>query len=417
MTSQIFLILGKKPGAFSGTALVKSILLNQGFWVRGDSLEIPGAIEIESVAHRVGYLRTEWDEHLLNKNDESGELDVLDEDDEEALAAVAPRYFARNKWDSIMGSAAFNDPAFANERMYTKARSVRSQLTRERQRGRTAYGEQLNRRRALQRRAALREDELQQNVNQAELDWGNRPLGNDEEAQGERQRLGGVRDRARLALQNARNNGGEIYNLRQQAQAAHQQFTQLRAQWRRERGAFNQRMYAALRQYNYWDVFLKSYLNGQGMLMGNPITLPIHGNFSFNKRTDVATPRLAMGCSQQAEFPLALFLFIRRIGPGIGGIRNPYLVIGMSGVKIVHWEMDGIDKEKVALSYRQIAYGSLDTAADTNYPNVVSPGSTRCFDRMNFHGSEGGWAAKMMAAVQGLFLAYGLAAKAAGGDL
>ncbi|MEQ8788334.1 MAG: type VI secretion system tube protein Hcp [Pirellulaceae bacterium] len=419
MASHIFLLLIRDPtllqtGDNPGGGRLTAVRLIQAFKdvVRGDCLDIPfvGCINVLSVAHRVGYFETEDHRHLLNQmgggiGDQAG--------------PVAADYRA-NMWEDVMTDAAVNDPEFQagaqNSRMYRKARGERDRLTRERD----AVGEQmqdhLNRAGRLQQRGQQTLLRLQQAVRTAEQDYfRDFPLGRTQQDLLEQQRLTQARDRARQDLVDAQNPLGEVHTLQQQEQAARQQAQLVHQQLQQSLAQYNQDMLDARRQYSFRDFFEKTFLERQGMQMGAPNILPIHGNFFFKKRPDTATPQLALGCSTQQNFPFAFFFFVRRTGPGLGGMRNPFLIVGLGGIKIMHWEMEGINEENVALSYRNIAYGSLDSIADTNLPYVPS---TRWFDRTNFHGSEGGWGAVMMAAFQtAIAVEGGILAATGAGDL
>lgn len=420
MSSRIFLLLIRDPTllqAGNNPAQITLVRVLQALKdiVRGDSLEIPGCINVLSVAHRVGYFKTKNEKQLLNQA--NGVVDVLADN---APDPTVPAYDAQaNKWGDIMTQAG-GLPAFApdanNSRMYRKARSRRREIDVARNqlivRQVNAAKAAFDARQRVRRMERGNQNVTALNVLQDQYNELVQAVNNANQEDVEALTL--RRDAASQALQHREQ---AIAPFRQLYNQLHEKAQRLQNDLDNSQGQHDRDMRNALQLWNYRDYIAKTYLERQGMLMGTPNELPIHGNFYFKKRTDTATPQLALGCSQQQNFPLALFMFIRRIGPGLGGIRNPYLVAGLGGVKIAHWEMEGVDEENVALSYRNIAYGSLDTMADTNMPNPVSPGSTRWFDRMNFHGSEGGWAAVMMAVVQTIFAGYGGAALAAGGDL
>lgn len=114
--------------------------------------------------------------------------------------------------------------------------------------------------------------------------------------------------------------------------------------------------------------------------------LPEHGEFTFTKGLDRATPQLAFGCCAQEQFPLALFLFRRKAGFGVGAVKFPYLVCALRKVRISAWKMVEGENEAVTLRYADISWASLGTIADTNTPVPIP--SARTFDMEALAGGE-----------------------------
>jgi len=107
--------------------------------------------------------------------------------------------------------------------------------------------------------------------------------------------------------------------------------------------------------------------------------LPKHGEFSFTKMMDRATPQLAFGCSAQERFPVALFFYRRKVGVGLGAIRVPHLVIGLRKVRISAWKMNGeAETETITLRYGDVAWGALGQIADSDMPIPIP--TARMFD-------------------------------------
>eukprot|EP00913_Durusdinium_trenchii_P028468 g26696.t1 len=143
-----------------------------------------------------------------------------------------------------------------------------------------------------------------------------------------------------------------------------------------------------------WNEFMKS-------------KVPEHGDFVFTKQPDNATPQLAYGCSSQEIFPLAVFFFRRKIGVGLGGVRLPFMVIGLRKVRLAGWSLGADLSETVTCKYADIAWTSVPPLADTNLPGAVTvkdwdTEASKSFDKKWF-----GWA------VQGLTTAAVAAAGAA----
>lgn len=114
--------------------------------------------------------------------------------------------------------------------------------------------------------------------------------------------------------------------------------------------------------------------------------LPEHGEFQFVKMIDRATPQLAFGCCAQERFPLALFLYRKKIGTGIGGIRVPHLVVALRKVRISAWKITGEETEEVTLRYGDVSWASLGQIADTDVPVPIP--SARTFDAEALQGGE-----------------------------
>ncbi len=134
--------------------------------------------------------------------------------------------------------------------------------------------------------------------------------------------------------------------------------------------------------------------------------LPTHNTFCFTKGIDSATPQLAFGCSAQEKFPLAAFYFRRRIGPGIHGIRMPYLVVGLRRVMISAWGIKGSDHEHVELRYEKICWFAMSQVGDADAPQGVS---IRYWDRDRSSGGEAGmnWATLLSSLTTALVLGAG----------
>ena len=137
---------------------------------------------------------------------------------------------------------------------------------------------------------------------------------------------------------------------------------------------------------------------------GHPISLPPHGELEFSCFPGKQTPQLSFGCMAQEKFPLAIFCFRRRIGPGLGGIRNPQFVIGLKDCMVRDWSIGGNLMESAKLSYNKIAWGAIDVVADTNLPAGFS---LRWFNKSNSEGGEGGFALIVEAVVQAISLTAG----------
>lgn len=115
--------------------------------------------------------------------------------------------------------------------------------------------------------------------------------------------------------------------------------------------------------------------------------LPKHGEFTFTKMLDRATPQIAFGCSAQERFPVALFFYRRKIGLGLGAIRTPHFVIGLRKVRISAWHMSGDgESESVTLAYGDIAWAALGSIADSNMPLPIP--TARMWDREANAGGE-----------------------------
>ncbi len=116
------------------------------------------------------------------------------------------------------------------------------------------------------------------------------------------------------------------------------------------------------------------------------VKLPDHGDLSFTKWADNATPQLACACAAQEPISWAAFFFRRRIGPGVMGVRLPYLCIIVEQCLISGWEFAGSNTEKVTLKYKRITWASIDQFADTNAPTMLT--STRTWDAAQKEGGE-----------------------------
>lgn len=114
--------------------------------------------------------------------------------------------------------------------------------------------------------------------------------------------------------------------------------------------------------------------------------LPEHGEFEFTKMIDRATPQLAFGCCAQERFPLALFLYRKKVGTGLGGIRVPHLVVALRKVRISAWKITGEETEIVTLRYGDISWASLGQVADSDVPIPIP--SARTFDQEALQGGE-----------------------------
>jgi type VI protein secretion system component Hcp len=131
--------------------------------------------------------------------------------------------------------------------------------------------------------------------------------------------------------------------------------------------------------------------------------IPEHGELEFTKYVDSATPQLAYGCASQEKFPLAIFIYRRKIGLGMGGIRFPYFMIGGFKCKLKGWKIDG-DQETVALHYRKIAWCGFLQWSDTN---LSLPWSTRWFDQEEYKGGQYGAASGIQLIVSAITLIAG----------
>lgn len=142
--------------------------------------------------------------------------------------------------------------------------------------------------------------------------------------------------------------------------------------------------------------------------------LPDHSDFVFTKQPDNATPQIAYGCSAQQIFPLAVFFFRRKIGVGVGGIRLPFMCIGLRKVRVVGWELGADLSETVTLKYADIAWTAVPPLADANIPGGLNVKDWDTEASKNLKGNWFGWT--IQAITTAVVAAAGVATSMFGND-
>jgi len=121
--------------------------------------------------------------------------------------------------------------------------------------------------------------------------------------------------------------------------------------------------------------------------------LPSHGDITFTKSIDAATPHLSAGCAAQEVYPLGIFFYRRKTGLGVSAIRNPFFVMGVQKAIITSWSISDMT-ETVTLKYRDIGWCSMESVADTNLPDALK-WSTRSYDGDTQSTEKGGFASDL----------------------